>query len=374
MPKRKMLFSAICHGEDREFQQKKEQRDLHDCLPSPCGLVMDENLWSKLPEELLEKVLANLPVDAMLRFRSVCKAWKAFISSYGFVELCYKSSHKGPWCLTISPDCEGSAVYDVAMDKWYRILLPSIAAKHRMQPFNSVGGFICFKNFDNSTFLVYNLLTRSCSDLTPGRTRNCSDKDMAWVVVDQSEGFSVIVVGESRRYEVYDSYSNKWSRVGMLPTGIEISQDCCFPARSVAIDGLLYMVSNFPYDLVTYDIITGSWSKLYVRWPYQSWNHILSEYRGRICMMALQNKHDQLCFCEWELQTKRKAWVKIETMPKSLSSELLSCGNGEWQVHCLANRDLMLLQFVNTNGQKCLILYCRRQKLWKKISDLPLYA
>lgn len=350
------------------FPGKRKRFCLYNRLPASQGVLLDDDLWSRLPLELLERVIGNLPIDAMLRFRSVCKAWKAYISSCRFAELCYGAPSKGPWCLAIISDFKGIAVYDVTLDKWYQLPLPSAAAKHNMQPFGSGGSFVCFKTFDNRTFFVYNTLTRSCSALTPRRFSMGSDKDKVWVVTDQSEGFIVVVVRESRRYEVYDSYSHQWSKFGMLPPDIQISKESCIPNRSVSSGGTLYMVSEFPHDLVTYDTITGAWSKLYVRWPEDSWNHILSEYRGRVYMLALQRGNGIVSFCEWELSLTRMSWVKVETMPTMFWHEVFGKENNDWHIQSLANKDLVLLQFVNTNAQEYLVLYNRILKLWIRTS------
>lgn len=355
-------------------QRKRKRTCFRDCLPAVHGLSLDQTLWSRLPLELLERVIENLPIDALLRFRTVCKAWKAHISSYRYAELCYKTPNEGPWCLTIIPDFEAIAVYDVALDRWHQLPFPSTAAKYNMQPFSSGGGVVCFRNVNNSKFFVYNPLTRSCSNLTPNRWSTSSDRDKVWVVTDQSEVFILVVVKESGRYEVYDSYSNQWNKPRMLPQIITIHQESIIPSRSVSSDGILYMVSKFPYDLVTYDTITGSWSKLYVRWPEQSWNHILSEYGGRIYMLAFQMENEHVSFCEWEFRSQGMSWVKVDSMPNSFCHEVFGDESKGWQVNSLANRDLVLLHFSKTESQEYLILYNRILKLWRKVSNVPTFS
>lgn len=49
---------------------------------------MDERLWCDLREELVDRVLARLPVDSFFRLRVVCKRWNAIMFSPGFLADC----------------------------------------------------------------------------------------------------------------------------------------------------------------------------------------------------------------------------------------------------------------------------------------------
>lgn len=46
--------------------------------------LLDCRVWSRLSEELLERVMLFLPLGSQLRFRSVCKRWLAMLSSSSF--------------------------------------------------------------------------------------------------------------------------------------------------------------------------------------------------------------------------------------------------------------------------------------------------
>eukprot|EP00250_Pteridium_aquilinum_P035700 c9841_g1_i1 orf=212-1414(-) len=363
------VSSATCCSEGAEHNTRRHC--IYQSWPASHGQDLDQEMWSKLPIELLERVIASLPIDAMLRLRSVCKAWKAYISSYGFAHLCYKMPSNGPWCLAVVPEQGAIAAYDATFDKWHHIQLPTAAANHNMQPFSTGGGLVCFKNLDNSSFFAYNPLTKSCSALTPKRRGTGLERDKVWVVTDESEGFTVVVVRESRRCEVYDSFSNCWSKPGMLPHNVSLSEEAALPVRSVSSDGILYLIVGPPYDVVTYDTITGCWSRLYLRWPEQSWSHILSEYRGHIYLLAFHKENGNLLFSEWELHSATMLWVKVETMPTLFCLEPSSDTNKEWQLQSYANRNLVILQFSYDSSNQYLVLYNRAIKQWTTISQIP---
>lgn len=57
---------------------------------------MDERLWGDLREELVDRVLARLPIDSFFRLRAVCKRWNAIIHSHSFISDCSQVSTPFP--------------------------------------------------------------------------------------------------------------------------------------------------------------------------------------------------------------------------------------------------------------------------------------
>lgn len=49
---------------------------------------MDGSLWSCLPEDLVDRVLAWLPAASLLRLRTVCRKWSEIVSTKCFLEDC----------------------------------------------------------------------------------------------------------------------------------------------------------------------------------------------------------------------------------------------------------------------------------------------
>lgn len=41
--------------------------------------------FPELPEEIVMEILARLPVKSLLRFKSVCRGWRAIISEPSFI-------------------------------------------------------------------------------------------------------------------------------------------------------------------------------------------------------------------------------------------------------------------------------------------------
>ncbi|CAH1432901.1 unnamed protein product [Lactuca virosa] len=48
---------------------------------------MDSRIWSRLPERLVDRVIAFLPPPAFFRARSVCKRWYSLLFSHSFLQM-----------------------------------------------------------------------------------------------------------------------------------------------------------------------------------------------------------------------------------------------------------------------------------------------
>lgn len=95
-------------------------------------------LWSKLPFEILERVLSFLPAPDLCRYRSVCKKWKSLIRKPTFVAACMRNvkdsdgsfivaryyRHKRPDVVSSEPsDFErGVSIFDFKAKRWFTVL------------------------------------------------------------------------------------------------------------------------------------------------------------------------------------------------------------------------------------------------------------
>lgn len=68
------------------------------------GLILDPKIWNKFPEELLEKVLVYLPLHSLVRARSVCRKWNAYVFSKTFTKLRAEISPQKPWIVMTSTE------------------------------------------------------------------------------------------------------------------------------------------------------------------------------------------------------------------------------------------------------------------------------
>lgn len=69
---------------------------------------MDPLLWKRLPQEVMERVLAMVPPAATFRFSAVCKTWLTLFSSPAFKKFCFEVAKSGYGAGKVETDAEES--------------------------------------------------------------------------------------------------------------------------------------------------------------------------------------------------------------------------------------------------------------------------
>lgn len=77
----------------------------------------DSSLWSSLPPDILEKVLACLPERALCRFRTVCKKWRSLPANSSFRDL-RAGMHPKESTILVSNGNKAVAIYDRSESRW----------------------------------------------------------------------------------------------------------------------------------------------------------------------------------------------------------------------------------------------------------------
>ncbi|KAL3676658.1 hypothetical protein R1sor_026606 [Riccia sorocarpa] len=259
------------------------------------------SLWEDLPSDVLEIILAKLPISALLNFSRVCKRWECYIKSAEFARRCssvqpvlfyhYPGEYGLPSGKTVNPYL---AIPSTKSNTWEKHTLDFaseeiylVAADH---------GLVCFKTDEKRGILfIYNPVTRQFKKLmVPGKSRalprKFDPKMLVGLIVDQETGNYKLVVGfvernvagdeEPRGTHVYDSLYSMWTSTSECPTfpadvnQIRISsEEEWIPGVSVRSGRNFYWVvdqSNYVRDqgissyffrfLLKYDIETGSWT------------------------------------------------------------------------------------------------------------------
>lgn len=84
-----MDLSLSMRGSKRPCVPAPEADAQKPCTGSSAAYPdMDGSLWSRLPVDLVERVLAWLPAASLLRLRTVCRKWREIIATKCFLEVC----------------------------------------------------------------------------------------------------------------------------------------------------------------------------------------------------------------------------------------------------------------------------------------------
>ncbi|KAK9279745.1 hypothetical protein L1049_013427 [Liquidambar formosana] len=235
-----------------------------------------------LPEDLLERILAYLPIASIFRAGSVCKRWHDIVSSKRFI---WNFSHvlsQKPWyfMFTNSEEAVGYA-YDPNLRKWYSIQLPCIESPNWL--IASSYGLVCFMENENrserSELYVCNPITKSNKrlELPPGL--KYSDYSALAISVNRVPHSYTISIVKSKQVPgnffqwdlsiyIYDSETMMW-----VTSLTEVLAGWRSGDESMICDGVLYFLiystgGGTPenrHGLITYNFSSRSSHGLLIR-------------------------------------------------------------------------------------------------------------
>ncbi|CAL5355729.1 unnamed protein product [Camellia sinensis] len=192
---------------------------------------------SHLPEEVVSDILSRLPVEPLLRFRSVSIPWRALIDSSDFVKLHLNRSveTKSNLCLVMRDDhlfavdfdsLDGTTVEAVKLDHH-----PLRCQDYETEVWGSCNGLICLSNALD-TMVLWNPSTRKSRRLPyasiefQNHSRFYESRVYGFGYDSVTDDYKVVRIvvlkgkdGNSFHYEVkvYSLNSNSWHRVEKFP-------------------------------------------------------------------------------------------------------------------------------------------------------------
>lgn len=337
---------------------------------------MDARLWGNLPEDVVDRVLAWLPVSSFLRFQTVCKRWGSLMRSNSFLDVCAHIPSPGPYFFILSKRASWVfPVYNPASDKWHGIpvkppLRPSV-------PVAAAGGLLCYvAGFDGhktvgcmngyDTLLVCNPITNSWRELPPMICRR--KPTLVGMLVDKdARSYQVVVTGDYSSHgnrfstEVYDSNTRAWRVGGPVPAGEEAS-------HNVAVcQGHVYCLARGSKSLLSYSVEKDEWTKVATsRMPGFPDSRNLLEWRGEIVLVGKGVMRQMLSVYIWLLEQPTMKWREVGRLPQTIS-DLFPKTRSEC-FYCSGHGDLLFF-YRHNNGQG--LLYDLARKSWKWVARYP---
>lgn len=335
---------------------------------------MEVEIWGNLPEDLFEPVLARLPVAAIYRFHSVCSRWRGILTSKTFYEQFQGVPRSYPWFYTVTHT--HSAMYDPSAEKWHRSTIPFlsengnqnqiksiVSGKGIVFPVASDGGLVCFLNLNHTHIYTCNPLTSSYRELPPP-TKVPLWSRVSVVMVSSTDGYKIMWLSCTGKYEIYESSENKWAHPIPVPPNITIPLALNFRSKAVSLGKTLYFMRGQPDGILTYDMNTGMWKQYAIPLPMSFRDCMLAESQGRILLVGLLTKNCANCVGVWELQRMTLLWKEVDRMPSELCLEFY--GNS-LRMNCMGNHGGLVFLSLKSRQVNRLLCYDVAMREWRNV-------
>ncbi|KAJ8765943.1 hypothetical protein K2173_020459 [Erythroxylum novogranatense] len=360
----------------------------HNTIHNPW---MDSRIWSKLPQRLVDRVIAFLPPPAFFRARCVCKRWYALLFSSSFLELYIQLTPRRHWFIFFKQKGLKSYIYrnnatsgnqgqgrinfdgylfDPYEIAWYRITFPFVP--FGFSPSASSGGLICWVSDEAGTksLILCNPMVGSASQLPPTlRLRLFPSIGLKvgptsiHVVAAGDDLISPYAVknlsAESFHIDAGGFYS-LWGTTSFLP------RLCSLESGQMLHVGDKFFCMNYgPFSVLAYDIAANNWFKIQAPMRRFLRSPCLVESRGKLILVAAVEKSKlnvPKSLRLWSLQACGTTWVEIERMPQQLYVQFaeLEVGRG---FDCVGHGEFIAIM-IRGSDKALLFDICRKRWQW----------
>ncbi|KAL3702099.1 hypothetical protein R1sor_020121 [Riccia sorocarpa] len=330
--------------------------------------VLNSQLWSSLPDDLIERVLIRVPFSALLKCRTVCKRWNELILSRNFIPADQDPPKCIPFHFTfysppedpVSNEGRYFTAYDTRRNSWVDLSLSFLDLDPEMGNWEmaaSGGGLLCLASMACSRFVVCNPVTKKWRLLEipcqqsdkPLLSLPPSDNEyhprplehlLVGLVVCQDSGHYKLVVAEIYEFSqhstfVYDSRTRVWREGAKTPA---LPNSCFSRKPGISRNGALYWIGDDENwccpRLFKYEVENDSWTDLLL--TTYGWDVRLLEHRNELTLVT---EDGQACILH---ESGEKMCLKQKTLPKSLREKLVRQPDGRVQnSSCLGAGDVI---------------------------------
>ncbi|KAL8244363.1 hypothetical protein R6Q59_010621 [Mikania micrantha] len=325
--------------------------------PSPATPTakMDRKIWSKLPVELLERILSSLPIKTFFSLRSTCKYFRSLIFSPQFISK-NTDSPISSFLLLSHPQSTNYLLYDTDLNIWREFGLPL----SRSPLLSTASCLLCFPavpDSSNSAFIIHNLISRS------SRTVTFPEYPFPFelpTLITNKNGYKLFCSSKNHVY-VYDASASNWTR----HNGIQRTLGDSYYQQGVVHNGSLYFSTREPFAVMNFDLNTGNWSTLDVRLPEEltfvrlASGDVDKTHTNRLFMFGGIGRNGISKNMKiWELDEIERKWDEIESMPEMMCRKFGSvCYHNYEHIYCFWHQ-----------GMICVCCYTWPEVLYYKVS------
>ncbi|KAK3432434.1 hypothetical protein EUGRSUZ_E04314 [Eucalyptus grandis] len=357
---------------------------------------MDTRIWSKLPQSLLDRVIAFLPPPAFFRARLVCKRWYGLLFSNTFLELCFQVSPDRHCFIFFKNKIHSTYIYQnnnsnnnhprssssasYSMEgylfnpyeiTWHRLSFPLIPSG--FSPCASSGGLLCWVSDEAGTksLILCNPLVGSFTPLPPtlrprlfpsiGLTITPSSIDVAVAGDDLISPYAVKNLSSESFHIDAGGFFSLWGTTSSLPRLCSLES-----GKMVYVEGKFYCMNYNPFSVLAYDIGSNNWCKIQAPMRRFLRSPSLVESKGRLLLVAAVEKSKlnvPKSLRIWFLQDCGTAWVEMERMPLQLYIQFADIEGGRG-FDCVGNGEFVVIMIRGCWDKALLFDMCRKRWQW----------
>lgn len=287
--------------------------------------VMKASIWSKTPDHILERILAFLPVEDLLRMRSVCKKWSCDILTIPMFRQLHRefSPRQQPWFL-VSTTKRSFSAYDVNTHKWNILSVPRLPDPD-LRVLASSQGLVCY-GFSSGEDVTYTDLY-ICNPIS-GEWRHLSQHPEKTVdhfgmkYDDKTNSYKILTmnvastVGTICRVTIYDSRLGQWTDGPVPRSTTHFSK-----APMVWCGDRVYFMDRIrPFcEMHAYNVEQSTWHELQTAAPNFFEYPSLVACKERLFIVGLRSDGRKI----WEVVDRQAGleFVEYDTLPAQLPNE-----------------------------------------------------
>lgn len=338
--------------------------------PNVSGLIhtrqrtyLDPRVWSNLPEAIVDKIIAHLPLPSLFRFRCVCRRWDANLSCRNFLADRNKlQADQGlHYVMIVERKNRGRVglAYNRNLSNWFSLPFSILNLPNAFDVVAAAGGLVCIKDKESGVLSVCNPMTQSAIKLPPLRSSK-SAFEACMIMEENSREYRIIVWMDEPipSTEVYCSRSQQWE----MKASIDIRGDALSECGVVCGSTFYIIVINEYLSVFAYKITEDKWMELQAPMPPGILYSYLIDQWGTLLMVgAIGKDFPTKGICVWKLEKGGMVWEQVLRMPENLFNRLTRGFRPFDAFKCAGQGDQIC--FV-ADGLSQALMYDFSRKLW----------
>ncbi|KAK9129683.1 hypothetical protein Sjap_010170 [Stephania japonica] len=305
---------------------------------------MDSQIWSQLPQELIDHILAFLPLKTLFTLRSTCRRFNSLLFTPSFISHHYSLSSKSlsSFLLPLPPNfLHHLPLLHLPSSSWRLLSLAAAPASPSL--LSAAAGLLCFSLPSAYSFLITNLLSKSSKLVQfPSQPHSLSLSFHSVSLISNPPNYNIFALSSHSTSNssvfLYDSAAPSWRQFpGFEPILRQTSHQ-----GGVFYKGYVNFTTPEPYSIVGFNLESGSWETLVEDFPSElTFVRLVSNGDQDLYLIGGVGRHGiSRGLKVWE--RVGGGWVEVGRLPELMSKKFMSvCYHNYEHVYCFYHDGLI---------------------------------